>query len=131
MLLLSIAIIPMIGMFDAGLRAAVLGSNYDKTRALANEKLEEVKALPYSSPDPAASGTANSVVEIYPPGTRDCTGTLEPGFTCRVETVRVRMSGTAIVPDANSKTMMQITVSVARSGGTPYSVTGLVTKGQK
>ncbi len=33
-MLLSIAIIPMVSMFEAGLRVAVLGSNYDKARAL-------------------------------------------------------------------------------------------------
>ncbi len=47
-MILTIAIIPMVGMFDAGLRTAVIGSNYDKGRALANAKLEEVKALTYS-----------------------------------------------------------------------------------
>ncbi len=86
-MLLAIAIIPMVGMFDAGLRAAVLGGNYDKARALANEELEEIKALPYSSPDPEpASGTANSVLEIYPPGTRSCTGPVDPAFGCQVQT---------------------------------------------
>ena len=47
-LLLSIAIIPMVGMFDAGLRAASTSGNYDKVRALANMKLEEAKSLPYA-----------------------------------------------------------------------------------
>lgn len=46
--ILSIAIIPMVSMFDMGLKTAVLGGNYDKGRALANEKLEEIKALDYS-----------------------------------------------------------------------------------
>ena len=46
-LLLSVAILPMVTMFDTGLRTAVLGGNYDKGRALANTKLEEVKALTY------------------------------------------------------------------------------------
>jgi hypothetical protein len=68
-MLLTIAIIPMVGMFDAGLRAAVLGSNYDEARTLANEKLEEIRTLPYKSPDPSGAGTANSVVEKFtPPG---------------------------------------------------------------
>ena len=45
MMILAVAIIPMVGMFDAGLRAAVAGSNYDGARALANEKLEGIRAL--------------------------------------------------------------------------------------
>jgi prepilin-type N-terminal cleavage/methylation domain-containing protein len=64
-MILSLAILPMVGMFDAGLRAAMLGSNYDKARALANEKLEEVRALPYER----VGGAADSVVELYPPAT--------------------------------------------------------------
>ena len=44
--ILAVAIIPMVGMFDTGLRAAVLGGNYDRGRALANEKLEEVWVCP-------------------------------------------------------------------------------------
>ena len=61
--ILSLAILPMVGMFDAALRAAVLGGNYDTARALANEKLEEVRALPYAEP----GGPADSVTEKYPP----------------------------------------------------------------
>ena len=47
--ILSIAIIPMVSMFDMGLKTAVLGGNYDKGRALANQKLEEIKALDYAT----------------------------------------------------------------------------------
>jgi hypothetical protein len=62
-MLLSIAIIPMASMFDAGFRAALLGGNYDKARATASEELEEIKGLPY---DTSGDGTDDSVVEIYP-----------------------------------------------------------------
>lgn len=125
-MLLCIAIIPMVGMFDAGLRAAVLGSNHDKARALANEKLEEIKALPYSNPDP----DANSVIEKYPPGTTNCVGAIEPGFSCEVQTTYARVNGTAVVSDPDVRTMMQVTVRVTRDGGTPYTLTSLVVKGQ-
>jgi prepilin-type N-terminal cleavage/methylation domain-containing protein len=47
-LLLALAIIPMVGMFDAGLRAAVLGGNYDQARALAGKQIETAKSLSYS-----------------------------------------------------------------------------------
>ena len=63
--ILSLAILPIVGMFDAALRAATLGGNYDKARALANEKLEEIRALPYSN----AGGAPDSVTEKYPPAT--------------------------------------------------------------
>ena len=45
---LTIAIIPMISMFDMSLKVATKGSDYDKARALANLKLEEAKSLPFS-----------------------------------------------------------------------------------
>ena len=70
-LLLSIAIIPMVAMFDAGLRASVLGSNYDKARTLANSNLEEVKARSFSDvatltscPD-TASGFSCDLDKVY------------------------------------------------------------------
>ncbi len=48
-IILAIAIIPMVGMFDMGLNSAIAGSNYDKARALANLKLEEAKSLTYAT----------------------------------------------------------------------------------
>jgi prepilin-type N-terminal cleavage/methylation domain-containing protein len=130
-MLLTIAIIPMVSMFDAGLRAAVLGGNYDQARALANEKLEEIRALPYSSPDDSASDTANSVVEIYPPGTRSCIGSVDPNFGCQVQTryVMLNPGSAAIDPNPNARTMMEATVTVTWSGGRSYTTTGLVSKG--
>lgn len=129
-MLLAIAIIPMVGMFDAGLRAAVLGGNYDRARALAHEELEEIRALPYSNPDAAI----NSVVEIYPPGTRTCTDAVPATFTspsgsCQVETAYARLNNSAgsIVDDATARTMMRVKVTVTWSAGS-YTTTGLVSK---
>jgi hypothetical protein len=116
-IILSLAIVPMVGMFDAGLRAAVLGGNYDTGRALAAEKLEEAKALPY-----------DGVVALYPPGTRDCSGAVVPGFDCEVRTAYASLGHAAIVPGDGSGTMMQVTVTVSWGGGS-YSTTGLVSKG--
>ncbi len=126
-MILAVAIIPMVGMFDAGLRAAVLGGNYDKARALANEELEEIKALPFQrNPNPPA----DSVVEIYPPGTRSCTGTVEVGFNCQVQTTYALMTSSGIVPDASARTMMQVTVTVTWEGGSKsYTTAGLVSRG--
>ena len=116
-IILSLAIVPMVGMFDAGLRAAVLGGNYDKGRALANEKLEEVKALPY-----------DDVVEVYPPGTRGCSGAVDPAFDCEVRTAYASLGPTAVITGGSPGTMMQVTVTVSWDG-TSYSTTGLLSKG--
>jgi prepilin-type N-terminal cleavage/methylation domain-containing protein len=62
-IILAIAILPMVGMFDMGLQTATRGSNYDKSRALANLKLEEAKSLPFASLQdtfPVANSTPNS-----------------------------------------------------------------------
>lgn len=126
-MILAIAIIPMVGMFDAGLRAAVLGGSYDKGRSIANEKLEEIKALPFNKdPNPPA----DSVVEIYPPGTRACQGAIEAGFTCQVQTKYALMTPSGIVADASARTMMQVSVTVAWQGGS-FTTTGLVSRGAK
>lgn len=132
-IILAIAIIPMVGMFDTGLKAALLGSNYDKARSLANEELEEIRALPYSSPDELALNTANSVVEIYPPGTKPCTGPIDPAFGCQVQTRYMKLdpASASIDPDPNAKTMMEVVVTVTWSGGTSYTTTGLVSKGTR
>ena len=46
-MILTIALIPMVGMFDVGLRSATQGSNYDKARAFADQQLEPAKGLSY------------------------------------------------------------------------------------
>jgi len=48
-MILAIAILPMVSMFDMGLTSATKGSQYDKARALANLKLEQAKSLPYET----------------------------------------------------------------------------------
>src|SRR5215217_2586363 len=50
-IVLTIAILPMAGMFDMGMTSASVGSNYDKARTLANLKMEEAKSLPFDSTD--------------------------------------------------------------------------------
>ncbi len=47
--LLAIAILPMMAMFDTGLHSANMGSNYDKARALANKQLEQAQSLSYGT----------------------------------------------------------------------------------
>src|SRR5215217_4984516 len=66
-IILSIAILPMAGMFDMGLNSAMAGSNYDKARALANLKMEEAKSLPFDSTDDAIQDVRDNFPE--PAGT--------------------------------------------------------------
>ena len=122
-LLLSIAIIPMVGMFDAGLRAAVLGGNYDNARALANEKLEEVKALSFS--EALARYPEDNSTDCNPPPPAG-----SPVTSCEVTTDYVRLTTTAIEAapaDVEPTSMAQVSVRVEWSGGN-YETKGLISK---
>jgi prepilin-type N-terminal cleavage/methylation domain-containing protein len=130
MMILAIAIIPMVGMFDAGLRAAVTGANYDTGRALATAELDSIRALPYNTPP---SPPADSVREIYPPSgsPHSCRVSAPSGFTCEVSTAFVTIGApgsSEIVEDAAVRTMMSVQVTVTWEGGRSYSTTGIVAK---
>jgi prepilin-type N-terminal cleavage/methylation domain-containing protein len=116
--ILSLAILPMVGMFDAALRAATLGGNYDRARALANEKLEEIRALPYSDP----GGAANSVTEKYPPATP--TSGDRGIFTYTVQTKFVDASFSNPT-DSPPTSQMRVEVQVEWQGKS-YTTTGFV-----
>lgn len=128
-MILAIAIIPMVGMFDAGLKASMVGSNYDKARMLANERLEKVRALPYNKTSPA--GVNDSAVEIYHPGS-PVTGT-SGAFSYTVTTTYWKESGGTVVPDTSNnslvKPMMQVVVQVSWAGGNSYKTTGFTALG--
>ena len=123
--LLAIAIIPMVSMFSTGLRAATQGGDYDKARALANAKMEEVRALRY-----------NDLVAKYPPGTyppaAPACSTGDPRFLCTIKTNYVN---TSLQNDSNasasSSNGMQIQVTVTwNQGSNNFTTTGLKTRGQ-
>jgi Tfp pilus assembly protein PilV len=65
-MLLTIAILPMAGMFDMGLNSTTKASKYDKARTLANMKLEEAKSLPFDSTDVAVQDLKDNFPELPP-----------------------------------------------------------------
>jgi prepilin-type N-terminal cleavage/methylation domain-containing protein len=80
MVIMALAILPMIAMFDTGLRSATTGSNYDQARMLANIKLEEAKNLPYDTvrdnfPEPVGTTTTYDGSGTYQSDPKT-----EPGF---------------------------------------------------
>lgn len=133
-MIMAIAIIPMVSMFDAGLRAIVLGGNYDKARAIAGEELEEIKALPFRIDNPA--GVTDSAVEFYPPanspspppgGSTPCSPPIDAAFTCEVQTTYLNPS--TLSPDSGARAVMEVEVTVEWDGGSnSYTTTGLMTK---
>lgn len=120
-MILAIAIIPMVGMFDAGLRAAVLGGNYDTVRTFANEKLEETKALAF-----------NEVLVRYPEGgTTDCNPAPPSGSpitSCKVVTQYMRLgSGNSLIEENYETSMLRTTVTIQWNGGN-FQTTGLIAR---
>lgn len=121
-MILAIAIIPMVGMFDAGLRAAVLGGNYDTARAFANEKLEETKALSFSD-----------VLVRYPEGSATPCNPAAPSGSpitaCSVTTQYMRLGSGSALEEVNTHetSMLRVTVQVQWNGGN-FQTTGLITE---
>ena len=126
-IILALAILPMVGMFDAGLRSATQGSSYDQAREFANEKLEEVRALPYNKTSPA--NTNDSAVELYPPGTPKTE--TRNGFASTMTTRYYRYQSGTLTPVANTPVapMMQITVRVDWGENNSYTTTGFTASG--
>lgn len=119
--ILTIAIIPMVTMFDTGLRSATTSGNYDKSRSLANKQLETIKGMDFES-----------VTSEYPPASspRSCeAGTFDDSvFGCEVETTYVyadAASGSFRESGAGDpEEMMRVVVTATWSGG-EYNATGL------
>ncbi len=133
-MILALAILPMVSMFDAGLRAAVLGGNYDTARALANKQLERVQSLSYAAaqnsyPSPPASGTDE---EFDTNGRSLYTNRADPdplfdGFTYDVEKqfMEAPEPGDTVFGTANEDNgLMRVTVTV-RWDGKRYETNGL------
>ena len=118
MVVLVLAVVPLVGMLEAGLRAAASSGEYDAARALADERLEEARALPYSRP----GGAADSAVERYaPPGPPDATeGDLD--VSVRTAFVERDLSNPAGSPPTGQ---MRVEVLVAWDAGS-YSTVGVV-----
>ena len=106
--ILTVAIIPMVGMFDAALRAATASGDYDAARTCAGQKLEQIRSLPYES----VSGLPE--------------GTCEPsGFGYEVDTGFVDADLQNVGEDQG---LTKVTVTVRWDGGDSYSATGVVSR---
>jgi hypothetical protein len=155
-LIMTLAILPMMAMFDTGLRSATTGSNYDKSRTLANLKLEQAKNMSFDTfrdnfPEPAGTPTT------YDPDTGSYlsdwkTDAGEPywddnfaNFEYRVEKQYIKQPPTDSLEDpadaeeeflpcnaANGCTpptnLVRVTVTVRWVNGNEYTTYGLVTR---
>ena len=106
---LTVAILPMVNTFEAGLRAATASGDYDRARACAGGRLEEAKTLPYE------------VVAAGLPG-----GVCEPsGFEYTVSTKFVDGHLREVDEDRG---LTRVTIRVEWDGGGSYGVSGVVSR---
>ncbi len=144
-LILTIAILPMVSMFDMGLNTATTGSRYDRARTLANTKLEQAKMLPYETvrtnfPSQAASGKGapNGSNSITSSSVRIAQDPRVPqGFCYRVTKQYLQQPPTGLLGDPgeavvfnNSNSisdtaLLKVTVTVSWSGNS-YRTSGVV-----
>ena len=106
---LTIAIVPMVGMFGAAIHASEASGEYDEARTCAVQKLEQAKTLPY---------------ETLKAGLQD--GICEPsGFGYQVVSQPV---GLDLGDGSGDEGLTMITVTVDWAGGNSYDVSGVVSR---
>jgi hypothetical protein len=106
---LTVAVVPMVGMFDAAIGAADASADYDKARTCAVQKLEHLKSLPY---DALQGGLQGGV--CTPSGF---------GFT-----IAARPVGTDLGEIPGEEGLTMVTVTVDWDGGETYEVSGVVSR---
>jgi len=152
-IILAIAIIPMVGMFDMGINSAIRGSNYDKARALANLKMEEAKSLPFATVKnsfPSPNGSAPNTTTGNSQATCDlsvCDPAIADAFpedfeytvqkqvmrhdaTPTSSSIDFKRCNSAGLPNTCSTTPtgpIRITVIIQWGNGNTYTTFGLVT----
>jgi prepilin-type N-terminal cleavage/methylation domain-containing protein len=126
-MILAIAIIPMVGMFDMGLQTATRGSNYDKARAFASQQLELAKARSYDQVKnsfPTGSSTPNpdfSATLTVPTGAGLPAGST---YTVAKRYVSTNAANPSFSNASSDQGLIRITVTVSWSGNS-YSTVGL------
>ena len=109
MVVLAVAVVPMVGMFDAAIGAADASADYDKARTCAVQKLEHLKSIPYEA------------VEGGPKA-----GVCNPsGFAYTIATQSI---GTDLGDGSGETGLMIVTVTVDWDGENSYGVSGVVSR---
>ena len=132
--ILSIAIIPMVGMFDMGLTAAVRGSDYDKAHSLAKKQMEIVQSLPYAT---AKTNVPNAPCSFDGSGLCEAADRQDPDsefakfrYTIRKQFVGLNGGETEFEASSQDEGYMRITVVVGW-GGVDFDETTYTTESVK
>ncbi len=109
MVVLTVAIVPMVGMFDAAILAANAGGDYDEARACAVQKLEHAKSLPYETVEGSlADGVCDSSGFVYE--------------------VAAKPIDTDLGDGSGDEGLSMVTVTVDWDDGNSYSLSGVVSR---
>ena len=130
-IIMALAILPMVAMFDTGLNSASRGSNYDKARMLANANLEKVQSLSYLSArttykplnaDPVPGVPVSCDQSMLPAEDQDIFS--PPRGDCEVTTTYVDLVDGNYEPDSSATIQMRVEVRVEWDNSS-YTTTGL------
>ncbi len=109
MVVLTVAVVPMVGMFDAAIGAADASADYDKARTCAVQKLEHLKSLPYEAVEKGLEG-----------------GVCNPsgfGYTVAAQSI-----GTNLDDGSGEEGLTMVTVTVDWDGENSYAISGVVSR---
>jgi prepilin-type N-terminal cleavage/methylation domain-containing protein len=106
---LTIAVVPMVGMFDAAIGAADASADYDKARTCAVQKLEHLKSLPYEAVEGGLQGGV-----CTPSGF---------GYTIAAQSI-----GTDLGGGSGEEGLTMVTVTVDWDGEDSYVISGVVSR---
>jgi len=106
---LTVAVVPMVGMFDAAIGAADASADYDKARTCAVQKLEHLKSLPYEAVEGGLQG-----------------GVCNPSRFGN--TIATQSIGTDLGDGSGETGLMMVTVTVDWDGENSYVVSGVVSR---
>jgi prepilin-type N-terminal cleavage/methylation domain-containing protein len=109
MVVLTVAVVPMVGMFDAAIGAADASADYDKARTCAVQKLEHLKSLPYEAVEGGLQG-----------GVCDSSGFR---YTIATESI-----DTDLGDGPGEEGLTMVTVTVDWDGEDSYVVSGVVSR---
>jgi hypothetical protein len=109
MVVLTVAVVPMVGMFDAAIGAADASADYDKARTCAVQKLEHLKSLPYEA---ALGGLQGGVCN--PSGF---------GYTITAQSI-----GTDLGDGSGEEGLTMVSVTVDWNGENSYVISGVVSR---
>lgn len=133
-MILALAIIPMVGMFDMGLSAATRAGTYDKARALANQQVERAKTLPYTdvrdnfpvaSSTPGGGGTYTSASLAAPANVNLPTGSTYT-ITKQYVSLQTAVSPATLANSSTDTRMMRVTITVNWPSNNSITASGIV-----